>query len=87
MNPFRGRLRDCLCGFPGICMIFFFGTIISGSQAIIVLCMPLAFAAEPQAGLALFLLLMGMTYAAMQISPTMYALQLCPNILGWVWER
>lgn len=57
-------------GFLVFAMIFFFGTIVSGSQAIIVLCIPLAFAAEPHAGIALFLLLMGMTYAAMQISPT-----------------
>ncbi len=56
--------------FMVFALIFFFGTIISGSQAIIVLCMPLAFAAVPGAGLPLFVLLMGMTYAAMQISPT-----------------
>lgn len=69
-------------GFLVFAMIFFFGTIISGSQAIIVLCMPLAFAAEPQAGLALFLLLMGMTYAAMQISPTHVCLAIVSEYFG-----
>lgn len=50
-------------------MIFFFGTIVAGSQAIIALGMPMAFAAIPNAGLALMVLLMSITYISMQISP------------------
>lgn len=69
-------------GYMVFALIFFFGTIISGSQAIIVLCMPLAFAAQPNAGLALFLLLMGMTYAAMQISPTHVCLAIVSEHFG-----
>lgn len=51
-------------------LIFFFGTLIAGSLAIIVLCLPMAFAAIPGAGLPLMVFLMSCTYAAMQISPT-----------------
>ena len=51
-------------------IIFFFGTLVAGSQAIIVLCLPMAFAAVPGAGLPLMCLLMCATYAAMQVSPT-----------------
>lgn len=57
-------------------LVFFFGTIISGSSAIIAMCMPLAFATVPGAGLALFVLLMCYTYAAMQMSPTHVCLTL-----------
>lgn len=51
-------------------MIFFFGTLIAGSQAIIALAIPLAFATIPNGGIGLMILLMSMTYIAMQISPT-----------------
>ena len=51
-------------------MIFLFGTIVAGSQAIIALALPLAFATIPDGGLALMVLLMCVTYIAMQISPT-----------------
>lgn len=51
-------------------LIFFFGTIVSGSQAIVALCMPMAIAAVPGAGLPLVVMLMCSTYAAMQLSPT-----------------
>lgn len=51
-------------------LIFFFGTIISGSNAIISLCLPMAIAAIPGGGVALLVLLMSVSYAAMQISPT-----------------
>ena len=51
-------------------LIFFFGTIISGSNAIIPLCLPMAIAAIPNGGVALLVLLMSVSYAAMQISPT-----------------
>lgn len=51
-------------------LIFFAGSIISGSTAIISLCIPMAFAAMPGGGVALLMLLMCFSYAAMQISPT-----------------
>ncbi|WP_455581486.1 DUF401 family protein [Dysosmobacter sp.] len=63
-------------------LIFFFGSIISGSQAIIVLCMPMAMATATTGGLALFVLLMCMTYAAMQISPTHVCLAVCAEAYG-----
>ena len=46
------------------------GTLVAGSQAIIALALPLAFATIPDGGLALMILLMCMTYIAMQVSPT-----------------
>lgn len=51
-------------------LIFFAGTIISGSNAIIALCMPMAIAAVPDAGIPLIIAVMCSAYAAMQISPT-----------------
>ena len=51
-------------------LIFFFGTIVSGSQAMIALCLPMALAAIPQGGLPLLVMLMCVTWGAMQISPT-----------------
>lgn len=58
-------------------LIFFFGSIVSGSQAIIVLCMEMAMATVTHGGLALFVLLMCMTYAAMQLSPIHVCLAVC----------
>lgn len=51
-------------------LIFFFGTLVAGSQAIIVIALPLAFATINDGGVGLLVLLMSMTYIAMQISPT-----------------
>lgn len=51
-------------------LIFFFGTVIAGSTAIIAICTPMAFAAIPDGGMPLMVLLMSFSYAAMQISPT-----------------
>lgn len=51
-------------------LIFFFGTLIAGSQAIIALVIPLAYATMPDGGLALLILLMCMNYISMQVSPT-----------------
>lgn len=56
--------------FLAFALIFFLGTIISGSQAIIAMCIPLTFAAMPQGGLPLLMLVMTATYAGMQLSPT-----------------
>lgn len=63
-------------------LIFFFGSIVSGSQAIIGLCMPVAMASVPGAGLPLVCLLMGAAYAAMQISPTHICLTLTAEYFG-----
>ena len=51
-------------------LIFFFGTLVSGSTAIIAICTTMAFAAIPGSGMPLMVFLMSCTYAAMQISPT-----------------
>lgn len=59
-------------------LIFFFGAIVAGSQAIIVLGMPMAMASlNGGPALALFILLMCMNYVAMQISPVHICLTLC----------
>ena len=63
-------------------LIFFFGTIISGSQAIIALCLPVAMASVPNAGLPLFCLLMGIAYVASQMSPTHVCLTLIAEYFG-----
>ncbi|MGN9165822.1 DUF401 family protein [Tissierellaceae bacterium HCP3S3_D8] len=57
-------------------LIFFFGTIVSGSLAIIALCIPLAYIAIPDGGVSLMMLLMSFSYAAMQFSPTHICLTL-----------
>ncbi len=51
-------------------LIFFFGTVVAGSQAIIAICTVMAFAAIPGGGMPLMVLLMSFAYAAMQVSPT-----------------
>ena len=63
-------------------LIFFFGSIVSGSQTIIGLCMPVAMATIPNAGLPAVCLLMGTTYAAMQMSPTHICLTLTAEYFG-----
>jgi len=52
-------------------IVFFFGAIISGQQAVIVIGIPMAFADTHVAGgTPLLVLLMSASYAAMQVSPT-----------------
>lgn len=51
-------------------VVFFVGSVIAGSKAIIAICTTMAFAAIPDGGVPLMILLMGSAYAAMQISPT-----------------
>lgn len=65
-------------------LIFLFGTIVAGTQAMIVLCMPMAMAtvAAGHTGLALFVLLMCITYVSMQISPVHICLLLCAEDYG-----
>ena len=57
-------------------IIFFIGSVVAGSTAIITLCLPLAFASVPGAGVPLMVFLMSCTYTAMQISPTHLCLTL-----------
>jgi len=64
-------------------LIFFFGSIVAGSQAIIVLCMPMAITAlNGGPALALFILLMCMSYVAMQVSPIHICLAMCAEDYG-----
>lgn len=51
-------------------LIFFFGTLLIGSQAIVAVVLPLAFATIPNAGLPLLVFLMSISYIAMQVTPT-----------------
>ena len=69
------RLPENFAGLPVppviiFALVFLVGTIVAGTQAIIALGIPLAFAAIPGGGLPLMVLLMSMTYIAMQVSPT-----------------
>ena len=61
-------------------LVFLFGSIVAGSQAVIALSMPLAFAAIPDGGLAMMVLLMCMTYIAMQISPAHICLTIVTEV-------
>lgn len=75
------QLTDALSKLPipmflTFALIFLLGTIVSGSSAIITLCIPPAFAAMPDGGVPLFMLLMCASYAAMQVSPTHICLTL-----------
>lgn len=63
-------------------LIFFFGTLIAGSQAMIAMTMPLAFASIPTGGIAMMVLLMCMTYIAMQVSPTHICLAIVTEDFG-----
>jgi integral membrane protein (TIGR00529 family) len=53
--------------FAGLMLL---GVLVAGGQAMITLVIPLAFAAIPDGGVALLVLLMSLNYIAMQISPT-----------------
>ncbi len=70
-----GLLPSFIGQFPvsitmSFALLFFVGTVISGSQAIIALCMPMAFLAYPYGGIPFLVILMSIAWAAMQISPT-----------------
>ena len=62
--------------FMVFALLFLIGTIVGGSTAIITLCTAPAFAALPDGGVALLMLLMCYSYAAMQVSPTHICLTL-----------
>ena len=57
-------------------LIFLAGTIVAGSNGIIAMCIPMAFATIPDGGAALMVLLMSSSYIAMQVSPTHVCLTL-----------
>lgn len=57
-------------------LIFLIGTIVAGSNGIIAMCIPMAFATIPDGGTPLMILLMCSTYIAMQVSPTHVCLTL-----------
>lgn len=63
-------------------LIFFFGTLVAGSQAIIALALPLAYATIPNGGTALMILLMSMIYISMQVSPTHICLAIVTEHYG-----
>lgn len=59
-------------------LIFFFGSLIADNRSMIVMCMPMAMASVGTGPfLSLFVLLMSMGYAAMQLSPVHVCLTLC----------
>lgn len=57
-------------------LIFLVGTVIAGSNGIIAMCIPMAFASIPDGGAPLLILLMCSSYIAMQVSPTHICLTL-----------
>jgi uncharacterized protein len=57
-------------------LIFLIGTVIAGSNGIIAMCMPMAYATIPNGGTPLLILLMCSSYIAMQVSPTHVCLTL-----------
>lgn len=57
-------------------LIFLVGTVIAGSNGIIAMCMPMAYATIPDGGMPLLILLMCSAYIAMQVSPTHVCLTL-----------
>lgn len=68
------RLPDYLTRLPVpsiviFAMVAFLGALVAGSQGSIALAIPLAYAAIPDGGVVLMVLLMSMIYIAMQISP------------------
>ncbi len=87
-----GRLPDLFEGssipqFAAFGIIMFMGTIISGANSMIVLLIPLAFASIPNAGAALLMYLMSLSYAAMQISPTHICLAIITEYFHVSWGQ
>lgn len=68
------RLPDYLSKLPVpaiviFALVAFLGALVAGSQGSIALAIPLAYAAIPDGGVVLMVLLMSMIYISMQISP------------------
>ncbi len=66
-------------------LIMFFGTVVSGANAMIVLLIPLAFSTIPGAGTALVVFLMSISYIAMQVSPTHICLTIVTEYFQESW--
>ena len=69
------RLPDYFAKLPipiyiTMALLFFFGTVVAGSNAVGATFTPLAFSMIPGGGVSLLVLLMGFVYSASQISPT-----------------
>lgn len=60
-------------------LIFFFGTLVSSIQAMVVIGIPLVFLSLPTAGLPLFILLIGMGYIGNMLTPTHVCLPIIPE--------
>ena len=69
-------------GYLVFALMFFLGGIISGTNGIIALGAPLAFAALPDGGIPLMVLLMCMSHAASQVSPTHVCLVVASEYFG-----
>ena len=63
-------------------LVVLVGTLVAGASAIIAICIPLAFAAMPDGGVALMIFLMCMIYSAMQISPAHICLAIVTECFG-----
>ncbi len=63
-------------------LIFFFGPLVAGAQAITALALPLAYATMPNGGVALLILLMCTAYISMQVSPTHICLAIVTEHFG-----
>ena len=63
-------------------LIFFFGGIVSGSAAMIALCLPVAMGAIPGAPVHILALVMGTIYCSAQLSPTHICLSLTADYFG-----
>ncbi len=57
-------------------LIVLIGAVIAGSNAIVAMCVPMAYAALPNGGMPLLVLLISCTYIAMQVSPVHICLTL-----------
>lgn len=82
-----GRLPDYFSGLPlppaiifGI--IFFIGTLISGGQAMIALCLTTSLTAVQGGGSGFFVFVMSIIYIAMQISPAHICLEIAAGAFG-----
>lgn len=71
--------------FAAYGLIMFFGTVVSGANAMIVLLIPLAFSTIPGAGTALLVFLMSISYIAMQVSPTHICLTIVTEYFQESW--
>ena len=79
-------MKTALPPFAAFGLVMLFGTIISGSTAMIVLIVPLAFSEIPGAGAPLLMFLLALSYAAMQISPAHICLAVVTEYFHVSWR-